>query len=86
MGPARCPRAHWQRAKLACPQNMQDLSNSLSTEYLRRKILFFLRKREKGKEEEVTKEGEERREKETYPITAVKVTSIVVGQVQARNL
>lgn len=65
---------------------MQDLSNSLSTEYLRRKILFFLRKREKGKEEEVTKEGEERREKETYPITAVKVTSIVVGQVQARNL
>lgn len=51
LGPARCPRAHWQRAKLACPQSMQDLSNSLSTEYLRRKILFFFKKkreRERG--------------------------------------
>lgn len=85
LGPARCPHAQWQRAQLACPQRMQGLSNSLSTEYLRRNTLF-LRKREKGSEEEVTKEGEERREGETYPITAVKVTSMIMERVQARSL
>lgn len=51
-----CPAGGQEQS--ACPQSMQGLSNSLATEYLRRKIPFFFpRKREKGREEEARKEG-----------------------------
>lgn len=81
-----CPAG--SQAQSACPQSMQGLSNSLSTEYLRRKIPFFFpqeREREGGRRKPAKKE-EEKREGETYPITAVKVTGIVVGRARARSL
>ena len=65
---------------------MQGLSNSLSTEYLRRKIPFFFKKERKGGRRKPAKEGEGRRVGETYPVTAVKVTGILMGQAQARSL
>lgn len=43
-----CPAG--SQAQSACPQSMQGLSNSLSTEYLRRKIPFFFPKKERERE------------------------------------
>lgn len=63
---------------------MQGLSNHLSTEYLRRKIHFFLRKREKRREKEPSQEEEGSREGKTYTIAAVKVTGMGAGRAQAR--
>ena len=61
-----------------------------TTEYLRRKLpllfFFFLKRERKGGSRKPAKEGEGRRVGETYRITAVKVTGIVVGQSRARSL
>lgn len=80
-----CPAGGQEQS--ACPQSMQGLSNSLATEYLRRKIPFFFQERErKGGRRKPAKKEEGKREGGTYPITAVKVTGIVEGRAQARSL
>lgn len=46
--PARCSCAQRKEAWSVCSQSMQGLSNSHSTEYLRKKFFFFLRERKGG--------------------------------------